>query len=298
MSISTSRSSSRIQTDTTLPARFWVGLILIAVWWPISWLQIRPLSDNYFFPIWLGFILVVDAWVFQRTGTSLMHRSRWMFVILFILSTPVWWLFEGFNLVLDNWQYRTPEDYERLEFALRATLPFSTVIPAVFVASELVQSFGKNPLRILPRLRLETRTQIALHVAGWLMLLAVLLFPRYAFPLVWLSVFFILDPLATFAGGRSIGSYLKRGDWSPVWAVAAGTVICGFFWEMWNFYSLPKWTYSVPYVDFWRIFEMPILGYGGYISFGLELFSFYALVAALISRASWPRVNVGREQPN
>lgn len=298
MSTSISRSPSRTQSVATLPIRFWVGVLLIAFWWPISWLQVRPLSDNYFFPIWLGYILVVDAWVFQRTSTSLIHRSRWKFAILFILSAPVWWLFEGFNLVLDNWHYHTPADYGRVEFALRAMPPFSTVIPAVFVTSELVASFRKNPLRFLPRLRLDTGTQIALHIAGWLMLAAVVLLPRYAFPLIWISIFFILDPLATFAGGRSIGSYLKRGDWSPVWAVATGTLICGFFWEMWNYYSLPKWTYSVPNVDFWRVFEMPVLGYGGYIPFGLELFSFYALVSAILGRESLPSVNVGQDRPN
>jgi hypothetical protein len=61
----------------------------------------------------------------------------------------------------------------------------------------------------------------------------------------------------------------------------AGGLICGFFWEMWNFHSYPKWVYQVPGVDFWRIFEMPLLGYGGYLPFALELFALYHLVAGL-----------------
>jgi hypothetical protein len=39
---------------------------------------------------------------------------------------------------------------------------------------------------------------------------------------------------------------------------------------MWNFYSLAKWKYSIPFVHRFEIFEMPVLGYFGYLPFGLE----------------------------
>jgi hypothetical protein len=39
---------------------------------------------------------------------------------------------------------------------------------------------------------------------------------------------------------------------------------------MWNFYSLAKWVYHVPFVQRFHVFEMPILGYAGYLPFGLE----------------------------
>lgn len=268
------------------PIWFWVGLGLIAVMWPIAWLQIRPLTDNYFFPLWLGFILTVDGITYRRTGTSLIARSGFNAGILFLLSVPLWWLFEAFNQVLDNWQYHLPEDYSSVSYAIRASIAFSTVIPAVFVATELVRSFRLNPLRWLPAMKLEAPVLLGLHLAGWAMLVSVLTFPEWAFPLVWLSLFFIIDPLATAVGGRSIGTFLRRGDWSPVFNIAAGTVICGFFWEMWNFYALPKWTYSIPYAEFGHIFEMPVLGYGGYIPFGLEIYSVVILVIALL-RATW-----------
>ena len=53
-------------------------------------------------------------------------------------------------------------------------------------------------------------------------------------------------------------------------SAALAALICGFFWEMWNFYSLARWTYSVPLVHRFQIFEMPLLGYAGYLPFGLE----------------------------
>jgi hypothetical protein len=58
--------------------------------------------------------------------------------------------------------------------------------------------------------------------------------------------------------------------------------MCGFFWEMWNFYTYPKWIYRIPFVDFFRIFEMPLLGYFGYLPFSLELFALYHFVIGLI----------------
>ena len=38
-----------------------------------------------------------------------------------------------------------------------------------------------------------------------------------------------------------------------------------------------KWEYSIPYVHRFEIFEMPLVGYAGYLPFGLEC----AVVAAL-----------------
>jgi hypothetical protein len=39
---------------------------------------------------------------------------------------------------------------------------------------------------------------------------------------------------------------------------------------MWNFHSAAKWIYAVPFVNRFHFFEMPILGYAGYLPFGLE----------------------------
>ena len=60
--------------------------------------------------------------------------------------------------------------------------------------------------------------------------------------------------------------------------LALGALVCGFFWEMWNYYSFPKWTYHTPGAEFLKIFEMPLLGYGGDIPFALELYALKILV--------------------
>jgi hypothetical protein len=53
---------------------------------------------------------------------------------------------------------------------------------------------------------------------------------------------------------------------------------------MWNMYAYPKWIYTVPFIDFWYVFEMPLLGYLGYLPFSLELFAMYHLIMGLLHR--------------
>ena len=81
-------------------------------------------------------------------------------------------------------------------------------------------------------------------------------------------------PLAILAGSLGLSgtptpfSDLKEGDYSRLFTLAVAALLCGFFWEMWNFLSLPKWHYTVSYVTRWKIFEMPAAGYAGYLPFG------------------------------
>ena len=110
------------------------------------------------------------------------------------------------------------------------------------------------------------------------------LFPRQAFPLIWLSVIFVLDPLNNLMGRKSALAHLKARDWRFFVALPLAGLTCGFFWEMWNFHSLPNWYYTVPYVGFGKVFEMPILGYTGYLPFALELFALYQFLLALLNQ--------------
>jgi hypothetical protein len=94
--------------------------------------------------------------------------------------------------------------------------------------------------------------------------------PNYLFPLLWMAPVLIVTSCQRLAGKNTIFSKLKYGDWTPVVLPALAAVMCGFFWEMWNVNSLAHWTYTVPFVHRWQVFEMPLLGYAGYVPFGLE----------------------------
>jgi len=73
------------------------------------------------------------------------------------------------------------------------------------------------------------------------MLALTLLWPKYFYPLVWGAVFLILEPLNIARRRRHLFTWLKDGDWRPVISLSVGALICGFFWEMWNHFSYPKW---------------------------------------------------------
>jgi hypothetical protein len=269
-----------------------LGLALIATFWTVSWLQMRPVSDYYFFPLWLGYILAVDGLLALKTGTSPIQRYRWRVVVLFGVSVPLWWLFELFNQVVGNWRYHAPASYTTLEYALLASLSFSTVVPAVLTTTELVRSFRLDPLRRLPRTEPRPALLVGIHLTGWLMVGLTLFQPDLFFPFVWLSVVFILDPVASWLGTRSLAWHIGQRDWSPLVNLALGTLICGWFWEMWNVYSLPKWTYDIPYADVLHVYEMPALGYGGYIPFGYEIYLFVVVVHRLLPWLKVPDMRV------
>ena len=76
----------------------------------------------------------------------------------------------------------------------------------------------------------------------------------------------------------------------PLSLLLAG-IIMGFFWEFWNYWALPKWTYDVPFVGFFKVFEMPILGYLGYFPFAFELYAMYWFVRSLFLKKDKPLIN-------
>jgi hypothetical protein len=227
-----------------------------------------------FFPLWLGYVLVVDALVRTRAGSSIWSRSRKDFVLLFLFSAPVWWLFELFNLRTANWEYLGRDLFTQLQYSLLCTIAFSIVVPAVFETAELIQTFcWMKRFRSGPRVPATPPVLVALFIAGFGMLILVMAWPKIFYPFTWTSLILIFEPVNYWMGRPHFLQQLRDGDWRTVVSLALGGLVCGFFWEMWNYYSFPKWIYHIPGAAFLRIFEMPLLGYGGYIPFALELYA-------------------------
>jgi len=256
---------------------FGLGLVVLA--WSLNWSLSGFRTHYLFFPLWLGFILAVDGLCLRRHGTSLLRRGRWRFLWLFALSIPVWWLFEALNLRTRNWEYVGSRELEGLAYAFWTSLNFSTVIPAVFVTAEWIGR-PSAPAEAEPVRDRAGRPfpATAFAALGAAMLAALLAFPDYAYPFLWLSLFFLVDPLNARSGRPSLLVQMALGRWRVPAVLGAAALVCGFFWELWNFYSDPKWVYRVPFLGFAKVFEMPLLGYGGYIPFAWELYALYQLV--------------------
>jgi hypothetical protein len=256
------------------PAHGWIGLVLLAVCWPLNWTLPGIRTAYLFFPLWLGYILVVDALVQVRTGNSISTTSRKNFVLMFVVSAPVWWLFELINLRTANWEYLGRELFSSFQFNVLCTISFSIVVPAVFETAALIRSFDwMQRLRTGPRVAATSGVFLGLFAIGLAMLSAMLVWPKIFYPFTWTALVFILEPINQWTGRPHFLEELRNGDWRTVTSLLLAALVCGLFWEMWNYYSFPKWTYHIPGLGFWRIFEMPLLGYGGYVPFALELYA-------------------------
>jgi hypothetical protein len=254
----------------------WGGFLLGLVSWILAWNRFPWFSQwqaHTFTPLWLAYILTVNGLTYRRTGTCLLLRQRLSYLLLFPASAGFWWFFEYLNRFVQNWSY-TGAEFGPGEYFLFATLSFSTVLPAITATRELILSFSFwdrtyehfLPVRISsPRL---FASAVLLASGAGLFLLGV--YPNHLFALLWISPLLILVSLQGLLKEAHIFSPLPDGDWRFVLASALAALLCGLFWEMWNFYSLAKWVYHVPFVQRFPLFEMPILGYAGYLPFGLE----------------------------
>jgi len=107
--------------------------------------------------------------------------------------------------------------------------------------------------------------------------------------MLWVAPLLILAGLQRLLVGETLFAPLARGDWRPLLQPALAALVCGFFWELWNWGSLPKWQYAIPYVQRFQLFEMPLLGYAGYLPFGIECALLMDLAARIIERRPlWP----------
>jgi len=273
-------STSETSKGARWPLFGWIGLLLIAVFWPINWLMDGLRTHWAFFPLWLGYILSVEAIVLYRRGFSLLSQNYRAYVPLFLFSAPSWWLFELFNRRLGYWTYQPVDSFSGFEYGFYCTISFSVVLPAVFSTTELFSTFGwVQNLGKGPRIGRYKLTRLGFFLLGCLLLFVALRWPAYGVALIWMSLYFILDPVNYRLGQPSLLASTARGDWRLVIALWLGCLTCGFFWEMWNYYAKPKWFYNIPYVDFWYIFEMPLPGYLGYLPFALEVYALYMLIA-------------------
>jgi len=244
------------------------GLVLVAISWILAWNRFpwfRGWQAYTFTPLWLGYILVVNGLVHKWTGTSLPERNLRGFLILFPASALFWWYFEYLNRFVQNWYYLGIETFSSQAYVLHATVCFSTVLPAVEGTRELLEAWQQPVGRRQPPGRQP-------QWIGWLLLLTSMAglaglaaWPDLLFPLVWVSPFTILAGIQGVRDGR-ICPVLT--GWPALATPALAGLVCGFFWEMWNWKSLAHWEYAIPWVDRYHLFAMPLLGYGGYLPFG------------------------------
>jgi hypothetical protein len=187
---------------------------------------------------------------------------------MFFWSVTVWLIFEALNLALKNWGYVAVTPIGWVRWGGYATA-FATVLPGMLLTAQVIDALGAwkglqgrpfNPGNWQP---------VSLMV-GTAFLILPLVFPRYAFPLVWGAFFFLLDPFCDLWGGPSLIARFAAGERREHLCLLAAGLVCGLWWEAWNYFAITRWVYIFPVLNFAKVFEMPVLGFLGFPPFALE----------------------------
>jgi len=268
---------SHDRARASLPWWGWLGLLLGLGTWVLAWTRFpwfQPFQRHTFTPLWFSYILVVNALCWWRSGRCRLTDQPGAFAMLFPASAVFWWFFEYLNRFVQNWYYLGVEGFGPAAYVLLATVSFSTVLPAVLSTRDLLLTWpalGEGLRAGAPvRLGWARPAAVAALVLAGAGLALVGVWPSALFGLLWVSPFLIAGALQVLWGRCRLLEGLATGDWRDVVAGPLAGLLCGGFWEMWNVLSLAKWEYAVPFVDRFHLFEMPVLGYSGYLPFGLE----------------------------
>lgn len=237
----------------------------------------------YFTPlVWTGYIVLVDALVAMKKGASPLTARRRELLLLLPISIASWYVFEGVNLLLENWSYvNLPESAAGR--ALGYAWSYATITPAIFVTAELAGALaggrfsGRRPLDI------GARTESTFFWIGVALFAVTLVFPSpWLCPLPWISVLLWFEGMNDRAALGSFSKMFRAGDYSLFVSLLVSGALCGLLWEAWNFQALTKWHYRVPYLPGVRLFEMPVLGFLGFPAFALECFLLYRFMRFFI----------------
>ena len=264
------------QRQSRLPWWGTLGVILVMISWILAWNRFAWFADFQvytFTPIWLGYILIINALTHSRKGYCLLTRQPLYLLSLFVLSGAFWWYYEYLNIYIRNWHYVGTDELSTAEIIIHSSFAYATVLPAVLSTTEWLNSFPRHFRSSQQPWKLQVAQPRSCAIASWLVgsitLGLAALWPEILFPLVWIAPLFVVAGLKYLLEGKTVFSVLAHGDWQPVLLPALAALCCGFFWELWNVKSFAHWEYSVPYVQAFHLFEMPLLGYAGYLPFGL-----------------------------
>jgi hypothetical protein len=258
---------------------------------------------------WTGFILFADGVVYRARKRSWLRSAPREFALLALASVPLWLVFEFFNLYIENWRYvGLPENPWLRMFGYGWA--FATISPAIFEGAELMAvwrgaepgiSLGsrQNWLVTEPKSR-RTATGSVLVCLGALLLVWPIVRPSpYLAAAVFIGFILLLDPINWWLGEESLLDDLHNPlvFTQRITNLLLSGLLCGVLWEFLNYWSTAKWHYTVPIMEDFKVFEMPLPGYFGFPPFALECFAMYVSVRALAKRAPALRAWVFRARP-
>jgi hypothetical protein len=286
-----------------LPPWFYFGLVASAGTLVFTGLHVSHplwLNDWSLLPLWWGFILVMDGLVYHRNeGRSLFATATTELIAMGVLSISGWLIFEYFNFFIRlNWYYPLAGLISHDKFLIYAVLGSSAFIPMAFEWYQFLCTFPGLAVKYKfgPKVQWSANLRIGIMIVAFAGLVASAFFPDQLFFVVWLSPMIIMTiGLGLLGIWTPFTSIKKNGDWSFLLVFAPTFLFQGFFVEGANWLSVPHdssglihgynpgyWTYVIPYVNQLHIFEMPLLGYLGYLPFSVYCWIWFIAMAFLM----------------
>ncbi|MFM9945712.1 MAG: hypothetical protein ACKVQB_10820 [Bacteroidia bacterium] len=287
-----------------LPIWFWIGMVMWAGTLVVMWGHFsgpKLLLNWADLPLFWGFTLVLDGLVYVRNnGNSIIAKYPQEIVGIGVASISGWLLFEYLNFFVDdNWFYPFGNLIPDNEFTLYAVLGSAGLFPMAFEWYHLLRTFKFFKFRFSngPKLDLPSWFKTGVLIGCLLSLFFIAMYPEILFGFLWVSPLLIVAIVLGKLGIWTPFVPIKNGNWTPLLISATTYLIQGLLCECWNYFSGTHdaagvlietfnpnyWVYSLPYVNVWHVFEMPLLGVQGYLPFGTYCLVWWITFAYLLN---------------
>lgn len=283
------------------PIWFWAGLV---VWAGSFIFLIGHFSGPKWFlnwayvPLYWGFTFVLDGIVYKRTGgKSIFNNDPQELVAIGVASVSGWLIFEYLNFfVLEYWYYPKGNLVKDDVFCTYAVFASSALLPLCFEWYSFFNSFRRfvNKYKHGPKISVSKSLQVILIALAYLLLFLMPFYPTYLCPIIWLSPLIIITVALDLLGIWTPFAPIKKGNWTPVLFMALTYLVEGFLLEGQNYASASHangivqteypgyWVYNVPFVNDFHVFEMPVVGFYGYLPFGIYCLVWWISFAFLL----------------
>jgi hypothetical protein len=279
----------RKPSTVSYPWWFYAGGVVMVISWYLMWARPESLASivpYVFSPLWWGFIIMLDGVVYKRTdGASWLGKSPKSMLICAAVSLIGWLFFEYFDyFVNESWYYPNMQVLSHKLTVLVFLIAYTTVWPAVFEWYALLTTFPGLVARFQNGPKWNVSGPWAM-IIGFLLMIGMVIWPLMLFWAVWVGPTLVFIGLLLWCKVKNPADGLASGNWAPVLLIMLACILNGFIWEFWNYGSMHPvdpvmnpnyWVYNIPYVNVIHIYsEMPLLGYFGYMPFGILVWQFY-----------------------
>ena len=285
-----------------LPLWFWFGVIIFSIALYFLWSKSQSpkfIINWLLIPLFWGIIFIVDGFVYIRNeGKSLIGKKPQMIIAIATCSMGGWLLFEYLNFfVRKNWFYPAGNLISNEQFLIYSILGSSALLTIVFEWYMLLKTNKKFALRYTngPKVNISNTAWLLILVFSLAAFFAIPFFPNQLFFLIWIVPMTALLSILSLRGKWTPIKPIENGNWSYIALICLSYLIQGILYEGWNYfggyhlangelitYNPGYWVYSIPYVDKFHVFEMPLLGLFGYLPFGLYCWAAWIVFANLL----------------